>query len=84
MFRFLIPAANYADSKGLSLRQRYRWALLDTFDMLALAYDIPQRGAEACAILESEGLTDIRRRENPGLNLVARKGGSGGEMRVAG
>ncbi len=40
-FRFVIPVANYVSAKDLSVRQRYRWAVLDTFDMLAPAYDTP-------------------------------------------
>ena len=34
-FQFAIPVANYVHERQLSMAQRYRWAILDTFDMLA-------------------------------------------------
>jgi len=70
VFRFVIPVADYVDSQELSLRQRYRWAILDTFDMLAPAYDTPQRLGDVTRILAEEGIEEIRRLPNPGLNLV--------------
>lgn len=71
-FRFVIPVANYTDSP-LSPPQRYRWALLDTFDMLAPTYDRPQRYADIRHWLASEGVTDIHRLANPGLNVIGRR-----------
>jgi len=71
-FRFVIPVANYVDLP-LSLRQRYRWALLDTFDMLAPAYDQPQRYRDLQAWLGDESVLDVRRLPNPGLNVVGRR-----------
>lgn len=44
--RFLIPIATYQDSGEFSTEQRYREAVLDTFDMLAPAYDEPMTWAE--------------------------------------
>jgi hypothetical protein len=73
-FRFTIPVANYIEKKELTLRQRYRWSLLDTFDMLAPAYDQPMTQYEAEATLRNEGITDLCRLANPGLNLVGRRG----------
>lgn len=73
VFRFVIPVADYVDSPDLSLRQRYRWAILDTFDMLAPAYDSPQRERDVVQILTERGVGEIRRLPNPGLNLVGTK-----------
>ena len=71
LFRFVIPVANYVGERQLSLRQRYRWAVLDTFDMLAPAYDRPQTQPVLTTWLRSEGMEDVRRLPNPGLNVVA-------------
>jgi SAM-dependent methyltransferase len=38
----LLPIANYDGLYGLDQRQLHEWAVLDTFDMLAPAYDQPQ------------------------------------------
>ena len=73
LFQFVIPIANYVNVRELSMRQRYRWAILDTFDMLAPAYDAPQREADVIDILVKSGIGEIRRRSNPGLNLVGTK-----------
>jgi len=40
--RYLIPVVNYAGVYPLSEEQLREWALLDTFDMWAPAYDLPQ------------------------------------------
>lgn len=73
VFRFVIPVANYVEAPDLSMRQRYRWAILDTFDMLAPAYDNPQREREVAQILADAGIQDIARLANAGLNIVGRK-----------
>ncbi len=72
LFQFAIPVANYVHSP-LSLRQRYRWSLLDTFDMLAPAFDRPQRYADFQRWLRSERIGEIGRLPNTGLNVVGRK-----------
>jgi 2-polyprenyl-3-methyl-5-hydroxy-6-metoxy-1,4-benzoquinol methylase/uncharacterized protein YbaR (Trm112 family) len=74
VFRAVLPVANYVDIKELSLRQRYQWAILDTFDMLAPAYDSPQRQSDVVATLTASGIADIRRQSETGLNLVGIKG----------
>jgi SAM-dependent methyltransferase len=66
VFRFLIPVSNYVGANtytnaGLSLRERYRWAVMDTFDMLAPAYDQPQRYEDVVRTLQSTGVRDLRR-----------------------
>jgi SAM-dependent methyltransferase len=71
LFRFVIPVANYVDAP-LSVRQRYRWALLDTYDMLAPRYDQPQREDEVRRWLGDAGIR-ARRLANTGLNLVGTK-----------
>ena len=40
--RRIVPVANYTDIYPLSAKQLEEWALLDTYDMLAPAYDKPQ------------------------------------------
>jgi SAM-dependent methyltransferase len=72
-FQFTIPVANYVEKKELTLRQRYRWALLDTFDMLAPAYDQPMTQEEAETALKGSGIAGLRRLPNPGLNLVGER-----------
>lgn len=73
-FRFAIPVANYVDDPELSWRQRYQWAILDTFDMLAPAFDSPQREGDVVGILTQEGVGGVTRLPNAGLNLVGTKG----------
>ena len=73
VFRFAIPVANYTDERRLSLRQRYDWAILDTFDMLSPAYDQPQSAPEVVRVLEEVGLVDIQRRPTAGLTVIGTK-----------
>jgi hypothetical protein len=73
-FRFAIPVANYVDDPELSWRQRYQWAILDTFDMLAPAFDTPQREGDVVGILTQEGVAGVTRLPNAGLNLIGTKG----------
>jgi SAM-dependent methyltransferase len=72
LLQFVIPIANYIDNPQLKLRERYRWALMDTFDMLAPYYDQPMTQSEAETALTDGGIAH-RRLNNPGLNLVGRK-----------
>ncbi len=44
--RFLIPVANYPENVEFSTEQRYQEAVLDTFDMLAPAFDEPMTWRE--------------------------------------
>jgi SAM-dependent methyltransferase len=73
VFRFVIPVANYVDVRDLTLQQRYRWALMDTFDMLGPRYDSPQTQADVSELLSRSGFVDIERGQGAGLNLVARR-----------
>jgi 2-polyprenyl-3-methyl-5-hydroxy-6-metoxy-1,4-benzoquinol methylase len=71
--RFAIPIANYVHERQLTVRQRYAWAVLDTFDMLAPRYDQPQTEADVVAAMRAAGVDEICRTPAGGLNLVGRK-----------
>lgn len=73
LLAFLIPVANYISTPELSLRQRYEWAILDTFDMLSPRYDHPLTQEEGERALRAEGIVELRRLGNPGLNLVGER-----------
>ena len=70
---FVIPVANYVHESKLTFRQRYHWAILDTFDMLSPQYDQPQTHEDAELPLRREGIREIKRLRNSGLNLIGRK-----------
>lgn len=53
--QFAIPIANYVDRDEFTERQRYDEAVLDTFDMLAPAYDSPMTWQEVEAALRAAG-----------------------------
>jgi SAM-dependent methyltransferase len=72
-FCFLIPIANYVEVPELSWKQRYQWAVLDTFDMLAPQYDLPQKEDDVVDILSNSGIQQIRRLRSPGLNVVGER-----------
>lgn len=74
LFMFVLPVANYVNESELNWRQRYDWAVMDTFDMLSPQYDRPQARQEVEAILSDEGIVNLRRLPNPGLNMVGQKG----------
>jgi SAM-dependent methyltransferase len=78
LFAFMIPVSNYVGANtrtngGLSIGQRYRWAVMDTFDMLAPRYDQPLTQAEAEAALREAGVGDIHRTAPYGLCLDGRR-----------
>lgn len=73
-FQFAIPVANYIDERQLPWRERYRWAVLDTFDMLSPEYDQPQTQDEVEGALAAAGVVELRRLPNPGVNVVGRAG----------
>jgi SAM-dependent methyltransferase len=73
VFKFAIPVANYAGQLKLTLRQRYKWAILDTFDMLAPAFDQPQTGPEVVGALSGAGIVDLHRLPAGGLVVVGTK-----------
>jgi SAM-dependent methyltransferase len=73
IFKFIIPYANYVRKQDLSLKQRYEWAILDTFDMLSPTFDKPMTHRAVYSSLEEMGLKNITRLLNPGVNMVAIK-----------
>jgi SAM-dependent methyltransferase/uncharacterized protein YbaR (Trm112 family) len=73
LFKFAVPVANYTDERRLNARQRYRWAIMDTFDMLAPEFDQPQEESAATAVLGRAGVVNVRRLANGGLNLVGER-----------
>jgi len=73
VFSFIIPVANYVNEPALSLQQRYRWAVLDTFDMLSPVFDFPQMEENVRSTLGFAGVGEITRQTDSGLNLVGIK-----------
>lgn len=59
LLKRVVPVVNYDGIYPLTEPQLLEWALLDTFDMLAPAYDQPQTVATARSWLEQAGLRDI-------------------------
>ena len=55
----IVPIADYTGIFPLSDQQLREWALLDTFDMLAPAYDNPQSAATIKGWFELAGLAEI-------------------------
>lgn len=72
-FRWAIAVANYVEEPRLSVAQRYRWAILDTFDALSPRYD-PQRERDVVQIFRDAQLVDVQRGDAVGLNLRAVRG----------
>ena len=73
-FKFVIPVANYVDDRELSWKQRYNWAILDTFDALSPAFDNPQTEMGITEVLKENKFKDIMRDEGiTGLNIIADK-----------
>ena len=70
---FAIPVANYVHETQLTPGQRYDWAILDTFDMLSPEYDQPRTQHEMEDALRSAGVINLRRLDNPGLNIIGEK-----------
>lgn len=73
LIQFAIPVANYVHQPALNMRQRYQWAVLDTFDMLSPRYDQPQTEQEAREALASANVIELQRLPNPGLNIIGLK-----------
>ena len=51
LFRFMIPVANYVERTDMTREDRYQEAVLDTFDMLSPAYDLPMTAQEVESVL---------------------------------
>jgi len=74
LFMFMIPVANYVHERSLTRKQRYEWAILDTFDMLSPQYDQPRTKEEIEQALSSSGIVDIERLPGDGAIIVGSKG----------
>jgi ubiquinone/menaquinone biosynthesis C-methylase UbiE len=72
-FMFAIPVANYVHERTLSPKQRYDWAILDTFDMLSPQYDQPRTQQEIEDALSAAGVVELKRLPNPGVNIIGVK-----------
>lgn len=57
--RYFVPVANYEGVFPLDDRQLREWAILDTFDWLAPAYDNPQTPKTLAVWLKEAGLEDV-------------------------
>jgi len=60
VLRRFIPVADYRNRLPLNERQHREWALLDTFDWLAPAFDNPQTGEMLRRWFEDAGLKEIQ------------------------
>ena len=56
----LVPVADYTNEHPLTEKQLKEWALLDTFDMLAPAYDSPQTAKTARRWFEEAKFVNIQ------------------------
>jgi SAM-dependent methyltransferase len=77
LFLFLIPVANYVHEHALTPKQRYDWAILDTFDMLSPEYDQPRTQQEVEEALRSAGIVNLKRVDSSGLTIIGEKTASG-------
>jgi uncharacterized protein YbaR (Trm112 family)/trans-aconitate methyltransferase len=58
--RYLVPVMSYYGVFDFTPAQHRDWAILDTFDVLASAYDQPQTVATVRGWLEESGLRDVQ------------------------
>jgi SAM-dependent methyltransferase len=68
--QFMIPVANYVDKSDFTREQRYQEAVLDTFDMLSPAFDLPMTATQVQSVLENMGVHDFRFRTTTPINVV--------------
>jgi SAM-dependent methyltransferase len=61
--RYLVPIANYTGVLPLNSEQQRQWAILDTFDMLSPAYDLPQTGSTLRRWFGEAGLQQVQIQE---------------------
>jgi SAM-dependent methyltransferase len=57
--RYLVPVCNYEPDYPLNPEQIMEWAVLDTYDMLAPAYDQPQTAATLLSWFKEAGLRNL-------------------------
>jgi SAM-dependent methyltransferase len=73
--RRLVPVANHTGLLPLSRAQLQEWAVLDTFDWLAPAYDQPQTAATLHRWLSEAGLQEVTVFKSDHLTARGRKPG---------
>ncbi len=61
-------------------QQRYEEALLDTFDMLSPAYDLPMTAAEVRSVLNEMGVEDYSFRTTIPINITGRSKDTNGSL----
>jgi len=73
LFMIAIPVTNYVHETTLTTRQRYDWAVLDTFDVLSPQFDQPRTQQEVEEALSAGGVVELKRLPNSGVNIVGAK-----------
>lgn len=68
--QFTVPIANYVDNQEFSREQRYREAVLDTFDMLSPQYDSPMTWREVDQVLKRVGVREAKYQTRVPINVV--------------
>ena len=71
--RFALPIANYTERVNLTRDQRYQEAILDTFDMLAPAYDSPMTWQEVESVLRAEQVTEWKFLNRVPINVYGKR-----------
>jgi SAM-dependent methyltransferase len=71
--QFVIPVATYVGESALTDEQRYREAVLDTFDMLSPRYDSPMTADEVESMLRDIGAREWSFRTRVPINVVGRR-----------
>jgi SAM-dependent methyltransferase len=77
--QLLVPLKDYRGVlPGLTLQQQIDWSILDTFDMLSPAFDLPQSLRTMQRWCDEAGLVDVTvRRGGNGIEVSARKPATG-------
>lgn len=69
-----LPIASYWGDLPLTPEQHHQWSLLDTYDWLSPAYDLPKTFDEVARALADAGAQNVTRVDMPGLAIRARRG----------
>lgn len=69
----VLPIADCTRLPGLSAQDRYRFTLLDTFDMLTPRHDSPLTADTVRSVLAASGITELRRTSPTGLSVIGTK-----------
>ena len=68
--QFTVPVANYVDNRDFSTDQRYREAVLDTFDMLSPQFDSPMTWQEVDRVLKRVGVKAATYQTRVPINVI--------------